>query len=60
MREYERNLGRIAEVIAEVIAFAAAGWLFAWLYCLATPDQMSAEYDMAAETSRTLEAEGRE
>ena len=31
--------------------------LLAWLYMLATPEQMSAEYDWAVEESRLAEAQ---
>ncbi len=33
----------------EAVLFCVFMVVFIWLYCLATPSQMSAEYDLAAE-----------
>ena len=44
--------------IGRAIGYAFFGllvWALFWLYLLATPDQMSAEYDLAVEEGRAAE-----
>lgn len=35
--------------LIESIGFCVIAVILAWLYCVATPDQMSGEYDLAAQ-----------
>ncbi len=39
--------------LLEAVLFGVFTVVFVWLYCLATPTQMSAEYDLAEQAGRT-------